>query len=96
MAILAPKDFVATKKLPPAGLGVMITGSRNYYWFKSIMPNYAELTWHLLVRGSLNRLFMHHFTFWTWVIHLKSIEYDYRSLRIQKSRTFKHMHKHMI
>ena len=37
MAILASKDLTAAKKLSPVGLDLMITGSRDYYWFKS--PN---------------------------------------------------------
>ena len=31
MVILASKDFTAAKKLPPVGLDVMITGSRDYH-----------------------------------------------------------------
>ena len=38
----------------------------------------AELTWHVLLRGSLNcLLFMHHFISWTEMINLESIEHDY-------------------
>ena len=39
MAILASEDFIAVKKLPPVGLDLMITGSRDYHWIKSLMLN---------------------------------------------------------
>ena len=41
MAILEnpSEDFIAVKKLPPVGLDLMITGSRDYHWFKSLMLN---------------------------------------------------------
>ena len=38
MAILASKGFTA-KKLPPVGLDLMITESRNCHWFKSLNLN---------------------------------------------------------
>ena len=39
MAILASKDFTAATKIPSVGLNLMITGARDYYWFKSLMHN---------------------------------------------------------
>ena len=37
MTIFASKDITAVKKLPPVGLDLMITGSRDYDWLKSLM-----------------------------------------------------------
>ena len=37
MTIFASKDLSRAKKLPPMGLDLMITRSRDYYWFKSLM-----------------------------------------------------------
>ena len=38
----------------------------------------SELTWHVLLRWSLKCvLFMYHFTIWTQMNHLESIEHDY-------------------
>ena len=48
MAMLASKDFTAVKMLPPMRLNLMIMGSRVCNAYPS------ELTWHVLVRGSLN------------------------------------------
>ena len=39
MTILASKELTAAKRLPPVGLHLMITGSRDYYWFKNLMLN---------------------------------------------------------
>ena len=39
MAILASKDFTAAKMLPPVRLNLMITGSRDFNRFKSLMLN---------------------------------------------------------
>ena len=47
MELLASKDFTPSKKLPPVGLDMMITGSRDYCWFKGPMEfslNGAELS----------------------------------------------------
>ena len=40
IAMLVSKDFTAAKKLPPVGLNLMITGSRDYAY-----P--TELAWHV-------------------------------------------------
>ena len=57
MAMMASENFTfysSNVKLPPAGINRMITA----------YP--CELTWNVLVRGSLNwLLFMQHFTLWT-------------------------------
>ena len=39
MAKLVSKDFTAVKLLPLMGLNLVITGSRDYHWFKSLMLN---------------------------------------------------------
>ena len=38
-AISAIKDFTGAKKLPPVGLELMITGSRDYQWFMNPVLN---------------------------------------------------------
>ena len=39
MAVLASQDLATVKKLPPVGLDLTVTGSKEYYWFKSPMLN---------------------------------------------------------
>ena len=39
MAKLVSKDFTAVKLLPLMGLNLVITGSIDYHWFKSLMLN---------------------------------------------------------
>ena len=70
-----PRILQQQKNLPPMGLNLIIT---VLYQESNAYP--TVLAWHVLVGGSLNWTFihaMHNFTFWTWMVHLESIEYDY-------------------
>ena len=41
--------FYSNESYPPVGLDLMITGSRDYHWFKSLMLKLTELIWHGLI-----------------------------------------------
>ena len=70
IALLASKDFTAVKE------NYLQWGL--FWWSLDQESNAYQPAWHALFRESINwLLFVDHFTFWTWMIHLDSVEQDY-------------------